>query len=475
VQVDMMRRDDRASLPSVDRLISSPEGMLLTERYGRTLLLEAMRGVLAEQRTRLASEPGARCPADDVLAAACASRIAALLRPSLRPVFNLSGTVLHTNLGRALLPEAAVAAAVAAMARPVNLEYDVDGATRGERDSHVETWLTRLTGAEAAVVVNNNAAAVYLALYALARRREVLVSRGELVEIGGSFRIPDIMASAGCKLREVGTTNRTHPQDFARAIGKSTGAIMKVHTSNYAIHGFTASVPESELAAIARQHALPFIHDLGSGTLVNLEEFGLPHEPTPREAIVNGADVVTFSGDKLLGGPQCGLIVGRRELIAKIRKNPMKRALRIDKIRLAALEAVLRLYASPEKLSQYLPALRMLTRAQVEIRIQAARILPMIAKAAAGLATARIVDCVSQIGSGALPVDTLPSAGIALTPRGKRRSGAADALAAAFRALPVPVIGRLNEGELILDLRCLGDEQEFVSQLHQLALPQGAP
>jgi L-seryl-tRNA(Ser) seleniumtransferase len=456
-------------------LIGSAEGMRLAERYGRTLLLEAVRGVLAGERTRLASDPGARCPPDDVLAAACASRIEALLRPSLRPVFNLSGTVLHTNLGRALLPEAAVAAAVDAMVRPVNLEYDVDDAARGERDSHVEAWLTRLTGAEAAVVVNNNAAAVYLALYALARRREVLVSRGELVEIGGSFRIPDIMASAGCKLREVGTTNRTHLQDFVGAIGTGTGAIMKVHTSNYAVQGFTASVPESELAAIARQHAVPLINDLGSGTLVNLEEFGLPHEPTPREAIANGADVVTFSGDKLLGGPQCGLIVGRRELIAKIRKNPMKRALRLDKVRLAALEAVLRLYASPERLTRDLPTLRMLTRPQVEIRAQAAALMPKIAKAAAGLATTRVVDCVSQIGSGALPVDTLPSAGIALTPRGKRRSGAADALAAAFRALPVPVIGRISEGDLILDLRCLSDEQAFVVQLQHLASPQGAP
>lgn len=470
-----MKRGDRASLPSVDRLISSAEVVRLAERYGRTLLLEAVRAVLAEQRTRLASDPGARCPADEVLAAACAARVEALLRPSLRPVINLSGTVLHTNLGRALLPEAAIAAAVEAMARPVNLEYDMDEAARGERDGHVEAWLTRLTGAEAAAVVNNNAAAVYLALYALARRREVLVSRGELVEIGGSFRIPDIMTSAGCRLREVGTTNRTHPQDFVRAIGKSTGAIMKVHTSNYAVHGFTASVPESELAAIARQHAVPLINDLGSGTLVNLEEFGLAHEPTPQEAIANGADVVTFSGDKLLGGPQCGLIVGRRDLIAKIRRNPMKRALRLDKIRLAALEAVLRLYARPERLTRDVPTLRMLTRPQVEIRTQAAGMLPMIAKATAALATTRIVDCVSQIGSGALPVDTLPSAGIALTPRGKRRSSAADALAAAFRALPVPVIGRIRDGDLILDLRCLTDEHAFIVQMQHLALLHGAP
>ncbi len=395
------------------------------------------------------------------------------MKVSLRPVFNLTGTVLHTNLGRALYPQAAIEAATRAMAGPVNLEYEIDGAARGERDSHVESWLTRLTGAEAAAVVNNNAAAVYLALYALARRKEVIVSRGELVEIGGSFRIPDIMASAGCKLIEVGTTNRTHPQDFLAAIGKATGAIMKVHASNYSIHGFTAVVPEAELAVMARNAGVPLINDLGCGMLVDLEAFGLPHEPTPREAIANGADIVTFSGDKLLGGPQCGLIVGRKDLIERIRKNPMKRALRLDKVRLAALEAVLRMYAQPERLASELPTLRLLTRTRDEIRAIAERVLPSVTGAVGDRASARIVECASQIGSGALPVETLPSAGIALTPQGKRRSGAADALARAFRALPVSVIGRINEGEFILDLRCLDsgrDERAFVAQLDQLHL-----
>ena len=469
-----MGKSALASLPSVDRLLGSTEGLRLAERHGRTLVVEAVREVLASARTQLTADPQAPCPDEAEVIAACASRIDSLLRASLRPVFNLSGTVLHTNLGRAILPEAAIAAAAAAMGRPVNLEYDVDGAARGERDSHVEGWLKRLTGAEAAVVVNNNAAAVYLSLYALAKRKEVIVSRGELVEIGGSFRIPDIMASAQCKLREVGTTNRTHPRDFEEAIGKDTAALMKVHTSNYTVQGFTAMVSEPDLAAIAHKHGLPLINDLGSGTLVNLEEFGLPHEPTPREAIADGADIVTFSGDKLLGGPQCGLIVGRADLIAKIRKNPMKRALRLDKSRLAALEVVLRLYASPERLTKEVPTLRLLTRAQAEIRALADRLLPAIAKAVEGRASARIVDCLSQIGSGALPVDTLPSAGIALAPQGKRRSGAADALAAAFRALPVPVIGRISEGELILDLRCLEDEAAFTAQLASLA-PSRAP
>jgi L-seryl-tRNA(Ser) seleniumtransferase len=470
-----MKKSARASLPSVDRLLGSAEGLRLAELHGHTLLVQALREVLAGQRARLAAEPGAQCADEATLLAACADSIEALLRPSLRPVFNLSGTVLHTNLGRALLPQAAIAAAAAAMGRPVNLEYDVDGAARGERDSHVEGWLKRLTGAEAAVVVNNNAAAVYLALYALARRKEVIVSRGELVEIGGSFRVPDIMASAGCKLREVGTTNRTHAKDFEGAIGKDTAAVMKVHTSNYTVQGFTASVSEPDLATIAHKHGLPLINDLGSGTLVNLEDFGLPHEPTPREAIANGADIVTFSGDKLLGGPQCGLIVGRADLIAKIRRNPMKRALRLDKSRLAALEVVLRLYASPEHLAREVPTLRLLVRPQAEIRALAERVLPAIAKAVEGRASVRIVDCASQIGSGALPVDTLPSAGIALAPHGKRKSGAADALAALFRALPVPVIGRISEGELILDLRCLEDEAGFAAQLAHLAAPTRAP
>ena len=368
-----MTRGGRASLPSVDRLLGLPGAVSLAATHGRTLLVEALRAVLADARARLGSEHIGDAPNDAALLDAAARHLDALTQPSLRPVFNLTGTVLHTNLGRALLPQAAVEAAAQAMARPVNLEYDIGGAARGERDEHVERWLVRLTGAEAAVVVNNNAAAVYLCLYALARRKEVLVSRGELVEIGGSFRIPDIMASAGCKLREVGTTNRTHAKDFESAIGKHTAALMKVHASNYKVEGFTAAVPETELAEIAHRHGLPLLNDLGSGTLVNLEDHGLPHEPTPREAIAAGADLVTFSGDKLLGGPQCGMIVGRKDLVTRIRKNPMKRALRLDKVRLAMLEAVLRLYASPENLARDLPTLRLLTRPAAEIRAMAER------------------------------------------------------------------------------------------------------
>ena len=458
----------RRALPSVDLLLNSGAVGELITAYGRPLVVETLRAVLAAQRELLSRDPAAAPCAQDALATQCAERLQALMQPSLRPVFNLTGTVLHTNLGRALYPQVAADAAAAAMTRAVNLEFDLGGGARGERDSHVEAWLQRLTGAQAAAVVNNNAAAVYLVLNSLAPKKEVIVSRGELVEIGGAFRIPDIMARAGCRLKEVGTTNRTHARDYEQAIGARTAAIMKVHASNYAIHGFTASVPESELAAIAHKQGLPFIDDLGSGMLIDLDAYGLPHEPTPREAIANGADIVTFSGDKLLGGPQCGLIVGRGDLIAKIRKNPMKRALRVDKVRLAALEAVLRLYADPERLARELPTLRLLTRAQSDIEAQAERVLPALAAAVAGYADAKRIACSSQIGSGALPVDSLPSAGVALTPRARRRSGAAAALSLAFRALPLPVIGHIRDGALIFDLRCLDDEAGFLAQLDQL-------
>jgi L-seryl-tRNA(Ser) seleniumtransferase len=372
----------RRAIPSVDRLLKLAAVESLVAEYGRPLVVEVLRAVLEAQRALLDRHVAADLD-EDSLIDACAARLRDATGASLKPVFNLTGTVLHTNLGRALLPRAAADAALAAMTRAVNLEYDLGGGARGERDSHVEAWLKRLTGAEAAIVVNNNAAAVFLVLNTLALRKEVIVSRGELIEIGGSFRIPDIMARSGCRLREVGTTNRTHAQDYAGAIGARTAAIMKVHASNYSIQGFTAAVPEPELGALARQHGVPFIVDLGSGMLVNLEDYGLPHEPTPREALAHGADIVTFSGDKLLGGPQCGLIVGTAALIAKIRKNPMKRALRVDKVTLAALEAVLRLYADPERLPRELPTLRLLTRAQSEIEAQAQRVLPAVAAAAA--------------------------------------------------------------------------------------------
>ncbi len=432
----------------------------LIARAGRPLVIEALRAWAVARR-------GTDEVADEAACARwCERRLAGLLQPSQRRVFNLTGTVLHTNLGRALLAEEAIEAAVAAMRSPTTLEYDLSGGGRGERDDHIAPWLHRLTGAEAATAVNNNAAAVLLVLAALAAGREVIVSRGELIEIGGAFRIPDIMKQAGCRLVEVGTTNRTHLKDYAAAIGPDTAAIMKVHPSNYAVMGFTKSVSAAELVPLAREKGLPLIEDLGSGTLVDLEAWGLPHEPTARDAIEAGIDVVTFSGDKLLGGPQAGLIVGRRNLIERIARNPMKRALRLDKVRLAALEATLRLYADPTRLAERLPTVRALARPADEIRGLAERLLPVVARAI-GDATVGIEPVRGQIGSGALPVDLLPSFAIAVRGKGL------DRLAAAFRGLPIPVIGRISDGTLYFDLRTLDDEAAFAGQLDKFRVVAG--
>ncbi|MBN9088272.1 MAG: L-seryl-tRNA(Sec) selenium transferase [Reyranella sp.] len=429
----------------------------LIRRVGRPLVVEALRAWAEVRR----GQPDVADP--DACASWCEGRLAGLANPTLRRVFNLTGTVLHTNLGRALMAEEAIEAAVTAMRSPATLEYDLEGAGRGERDDHIAPWLCRLTGAEAATAVNNNAGAVLIALSALAAGREVIVSRGELIEIGGAFRIPDIMARAGCRLVEVGTTNRTHLRDYAAAIGPDTAAIMKVHPSNYAVQGFTKSVTAAELVPLAREKGLPVIEDLGSGTLVDLEIWGLPHEPTAREAIDAGIDVVTFSGDKLLGGPQAGLVVGKKSFIERIAKNPLKRALRLDKVRLAALEATLRLYADPEKLVQRVPTIRTLARPATEIHAQAERLLPALVQALGAGWQAGIKPVRGQIGSGALPVDLLPSFALSVKAQGK--GGGLDKLAEAFRRLPIPVIGRIQDETLLFDLRTLDDEAAFAAQL----------
>jgi len=442
-------------LPSLHALLATPEAAALTERFSRVTVTETLRAVLEDHREARRFY----VPPADILGAA-ADALARRFAASQRPVFNLTGTVLHTNLGRAPLPPEAAEAAAAAMRGATNLEYDLDTGRRGERDDHIAGLLRELTGAEAATVVNNNAAAVMLTLNTIALGRQVPVSRGELIEIGGAFRIPDIMSRSGAILREVGTTNRTHKRDYQTAIGPETAALMRVHQANYAIAGFTAAVSTKDLATIAHTANLPLIEDLGSGSLIDLERWGLPHEPTPRESLLAGVDIVTFSGDKLLGGPQAGLIVGRADLIKQLNANPLKRALRLDKGRLAALEAVLRLYLDPDRLALRLPALRLLTRPEAEIRATAERIADG-ARATWPDREVTVMPCRSQIGSGALPVDLLPSA--AVTIGGK----ALDGLAGTLRALPRPVIGRIGEGRLWLDCRCLEprEEAEFLRQL----------
>jgi L-seryl-tRNA(Ser) seleniumtransferase len=446
-----------AALPSVDRLLRRHEAKALIDAHGRPAVTNCVRAELAALRAAHQGEAS-----ESAILERVAARLEREATPTLRPVFNLTGTVLHTNLGRAVLPQEAIDAVVAVAGGASSLEYDLEGARRGEGDSNIAALFCRFPGAQAATVVNNNAAAVLLVLNTLAQRKEVPTSRGELIEIGGSFRLPDIMARSGCRLREVGTTNRTHLADFEAAIGPKTGLVLKAHTSNYAIEGFTASVAEADLARLCRERGVPFVVDLGSGTLVDLRRFGLPHEPTAADALEHGADLVTFSGDKLLGGPQAGIILGRASLVERIRRNPMKRALRVDKMTIAALWALLRLYEHPERLVERIPTLRLLARPREEVRALAARLAPALGAALGGKARVEIVECESQVGSGALPTQRIASAGFAIRPAGAR-------LAAAFRGLPVPVIGRLQEGALILDLRCLEDERGFVEQLQALA------
>ena len=466
-------RASAAEIPSIDRLLNGPGLASLIRRHGRTRVTAALRACLDDLRQAAQAGTLERAALTEAaIAAGLQARLAQASRLRLRAVFNLTGTVLHTNLGRALLPEESVRAVVQALTAPVNLEFDVDSGKRGDRDALVEDLLRELTGAEAATVVNNNAAAVLLVLGTLASRREVVISRGELIEIGGSFRMPDIMRLAGAKLVEVGTTNRTHLPDYAEAIGGRTALLLKVHTSNYAISGFTASVPVSELAELARAHSVPLAADLGSGSLVDLARWQLPKEATVQETVSAGADLVTFSGDKLLGGPQAGVVVGRADLIRKLKKNPMKRALRVGKLTLAALESVLGLYREPDLLAERLTTLRLLTRLPAAMRAQAIRLQPIVQRAVGDAYDVTHSAMPSQIGSGAMPVDQLPSHGLAIRAvKGGR--GSLDRLDAILRGLPTPVIGRIADKTLWLDLRCLEESHEamFAAQFDAREFP----
>lgn len=459
-----MSRSVFAQIPKVDDLLNQAEALI--GAHGRGPVTDQIRIEIDSIRESLKQDQNFSVPTRDQILDGVKQTLQDVERPSLRPVLNLSGTVLHTNLGRARLPESALDAMRKVGLQYSNLEFDLEEGQRGDRDVHIEQLIQKITGAEAATVVNNNAAAVMIALSALAAGKEVPVSRGELVEIGGSFRIPDIMSQSGCRLREIGTTNRTHAKDYVNAINETTGVLMKVHTSNYEINGFTKAVSDAEVATIAYEHDLPFITDLGSGTLVDLRKWGLPYETTVQDSLKAGADIVTFSGDKLLGGPQCGLIVGRRDLIAKIKQHPLKRALRLDKLTIAALTEVLRLYLNPDQLTVHIPALRDLAKPVEAIEVLANEVLSRIKLPGFNV---KIIEVESQIGSGALPTSSVPSIGIAI--ESKDGSGSKIiALEQACRMLPIPVLGRLHDGALKFDLRTLDDANSLIEQLDQLVL-----
>ena len=444
-------------IPSLERVLGSPEFKPLIEDYPREAVVETLRGLLDDCRQRIRTEvevaPEELAP--EALARAVEQRLTVRFQPHLRRVINTTGTVIHTNLGRSLLGEWVCEQMVHSVSHYINLEYDLDGGERGHRDRVTEGLICELTGAEAATVVNNNAAAVLICLNTMAQGREVVVSRGELIEIGGSFRIPEVMERSGAILREVGATNRTHDRDYRNAINENTGLLLKVHPSNYAIQGFSRSVSIAELAVIGQEYGVPTMEDLGSGALVDLSQFGLPKEPIVREQIATGADVLTFSGDKLLGGPQAGIIVGKREWIDRIRKNPLMRAVRLSKLTISALEATLRLYYHPEALRERIPTLRLLSRPVEEIAALAMQVQAGLAAAFGTAAEVTVIDCQSQVGSGSLPVEALPSKGLAIAPC----TQSAEALDAAFRRADPPVIARIRDNRVLMDLRTVTSEE----------------
>ena len=387
---------------------------------------------------------------------------------NIKSVHNLTGTVLHTNLGRALWSPAAQQAALDAMQGNVALEYDLAAGERSHRDNYISDLLQQLTGAEAACVVNNNAAAVLLILATFAQGKEVIISRGELIEIGGAFRIPDIMAQAGCKLVEVGTTNRTHLKDYRNAINENTAFLMKVHSSNYQICGFTHSVDEQELAELGKEFGIPVITDLGSGALIDLKQFDLPEEPTVQEKLQQGLDLISFSGDKLLGGPQAGIIVGKKALIQQLQAHPLKRVLRCDKVTLAGLEATLRLYLQPEKITEKLTALHLLTQPIDQLQAQAEQLKKRLENRLNADYVVAIEPSEAQVGSGSQPLARIPSIAVTIAPATEKMPTKTTALFARLLALPQPVIGRIERDKIWLDLRSLANLERLLNTLEAL-------
>jgi L-seryl-tRNA(Ser) seleniumtransferase len=456
-------------LPSVDALLKHPRCETLLARYNREYVTGKCREIVDELRAEL--RQGKR-RTDELKEESILIRVENRIRAESVPghvrVVNASGTILHTNLGRALLPQAAIDAMTAVAGYPVNLEYDLAAGKRGRREEMIQRLLVELTGAEAATVVNNNAAAVLLGLNTFAQGKEVIVSRGELIEIGGAFRIPEVMAKSGAILKEVGSTNRTHPADYENAIDDRTALLLKVHTSNYKVVGFTSEVTLDQLVAIGKKHNIPVMEDLGSGALIDLGKYGLPKEPLVSERIRAGADVVTFSGDKILGGPQAGLMVGRREWIDRINKNHLQRALRCGKLTLAALEATLRLYRESPDITQVIPTLRAFTRPLDQVREFGEAVLPRL-QAALGDGFRFILEAsTSQIGSGALPTEELPTVVIAVEHEGR----SAARIAEHFRSASPPIIGRIKDDRFLLDLRTIFDLQDLVPNFDRIESSQ---
>jgi L-seryl-tRNA(Ser) seleniumtransferase len=455
-------------IPKVDRVLEWNAVRELLDTHSRGLLLKALRSVLG--RLRAAALEGALAEDAFGQAAICAAlerELASLRAPSLKRVINGSGIVIHTNLGRSILPEAARDPLNNIAFAYSNLEFDLDAGVRGSRYSHVEQLLCELTGAEAAIVVNNNAAAVLLALSSLASGREAVVSRGELVEIGGSFRIPDVMRLSGVTLKEVGTTNRTHAKDYSSAVGPETALFLKVHCSNFAVVGFTAEVSAPELAALGAQAGVPVLADMGSGNLVDLSGLLPCDEPTVQDFVRAGIDVITFSGDKLLGGPQAGLIVGKKSFIDPMKKHPLLRALRMDKLTLATLEATLGLYRDPRVALREVPTLRMLTVPPAELAGRARRILRQLRRQAPQGVTLSLIQGFSQAGGGTLPLLQLPGQLLEVRVDGLSPNEIEERL----RTYEVPVIGRISRGSFLLDPRTLLDADlgELAAALSSLA------
>jgi L-seryl-tRNA(Ser) seleniumtransferase len=454
-----MAHDLFRALPSVSRLLAHPRAEPLLIRFNREYVVQGCRDILDELRSALSDgHIDAAAFEDDAILTTLEARLAGSAEATLQPVVNATGTVLHTNLGRALLAQTAIDAVVQAASQPSNLEYDLAQGDRGQREMAVESLLMDLSGAEAATAVNNNAAAVLLALNTLALGKEVIVSRGELIEIGGAFRIPDIMARSGAILKEVGTTNRTHVSDYENALSDRTALLLKVHTSNYRVVGFVAEVGLADLVAIGRRRGIPVMEDLGSGALVDLSRYNLPKEPVVAERIALGADLVTFSGDKVLGGPQAGLVVGRAALVKQMAANPLHRAVRCGKLTIAALEATLRLYRESACVAHVIPTLRLLTRPLADIENVAQRSLPALAAALGAGFRVSVQDSTSQIGSGALPTEAIPTKVIAIEHdfMGPHR------IAGRFRQARPPIIGRVADDKFLLDARTIFDPLDLV-------------